>query len=171
SHMGWILRGRSMQRNAEATARYARDLLKDPFHVWLMRWHYLTTAALAVILFAVGGWHFVLWGVFLRIVFSWHMTWFVNSAAHVWGRRRFATRDDSRNLWWVGLVAFGEGWHNNHHAYQSAARHGLMWYEIDVNWYGIWVMKKLGLAKNIRLADWPKPAQNSAAFETMEEVG
>ncbi len=170
SHMGWILEGRSMQRNPEATARYAQDLLRDPFQRGLMRWHYWTTVALAAVLFAVGGWQFVLWGVFLRMVFSWHTTWFVNSAAHVWGRRRFATQDDSRNLWWVALVAFGEGWHNNHHAHQASARHGLTWYEIDINWYGILVMKKLGLAKNIRLAEWPKTEPQSSTFEAMEEV-
>lgn len=172
SHMGWILRGHSVQRNLEATARYAQDLLKDPFHVWLLRWHYLTTAALAVILFALGGWQFVLWGIFLRIVVSWHTTWFVNSAAHVWGSRRFETRDDSRNLWWVGLLAFGEGWHNNHHAHQSSARHGLTWYEIDLNWYGIWVLQKLGLATNVRLFKLnasQNPAQQPGELEPLEE--
>jgi len=170
SHMGWIMQGHSLQRNQEATARYAQDLLKDPFQRWLMRWHYLTTVALGIVLYAMGGWQFVLWGVFLRMVFAWHTTWFVNSAAHVWGSRRFETRDDSRNLWWVGLLAFGEGWHNNHHAHHSSARHGLTWYEIDVNWYGIWVMKKLGLAKDIRLTAWPKPSQKPASFEVMEEI-
>lgn len=172
SHMGWILRGHSVQRNLEATARYAQDLLKDPFQVWLLRWHYLTTAALAVILFALGGWQFVLWGIFLRIVVSWHTTWFVNSAAHVWGSRRFETRDDSRNLWWVGLLAFGEGWHNNHHAHQSSARHGLTWYEIDLNWYGIWVLQKLGLATNVRLFKLnasQTPAQQPGELEPLEE--
>jgi len=172
SHMGWILRGHSVQRNLEATARYAQDLLKDPFQVWLLRWHYLTTAALAVILFALGGWQFVLWGIFLRIVVSWHTTWFVNSAAHVWGSRRFETRDDSRNLWWVGLLAFGEGWHNNHHAHQSSARHGLTWYEIDLNWYGIWVLQKLGLATNVRLFKLnasQNPAQQPGELEPLEE--
>jgi fatty-acid desaturase len=172
SHMGWILQGHSMQRNAEATARYAQDLLKDPLHVWLLRWHYLPTAALALILFAIGGWQFVLWGIFLRIVFSWHMTWFVNSAAHVWGSRRFETRDDSRNLWWVGLLAFGEGWHNNHHAHPASARHGLTWYEFDLNWYGIWVLQKLGLAKNIRLTELSASrnlTQQSADLDALEE--
>ncbi|MDQ3009703.1 MAG: fatty acid desaturase [Acidobacteriota bacterium] len=170
SHMGWIFTGYSTQRNQEATARYAQDLLKDPFQRWLMRWHYLTTVALGFVLFTLGGWQFVLWGIFLRIVLSWHTTWFVNSAAHVWGSRRFDTRDDSRNLWWVGLLAFGEGWHNNHHAHQSSARHGLTWYEIDFNWYGIWVMKKLSLAKDLRLTDWPKTSPKSSTFEAMEEI-
>ena len=78
-----------------------------------------------------------------------HCTWLVNSATHSWGTRRFATRDLSTNSWWVALLTYGEGWHNNHHAHPVSARHGLRWYEIDMNWYGIWTLKKLGLAKNI----------------------
>jgi fatty-acid desaturase len=75
----------------------------------------------------------------------------VKSATHIWGKRRFATRDDSRNNWWVALLTFGEGWHNNHHAHPRAARHGLVWYEIDINWWGIRGMEFLGLAKAIKL--------------------
>jgi hypothetical protein len=78
-----------------------------------------------------------------------HATWFVNSATHMWGSRRFDTRDDSRNNWWVALLTGGEGWHNNHHAHPVSARHGLAWYEFDLNYYGIWIMGQLGLAKKI----------------------
>lgn len=84
------------------------------------------------------------------LMFSWQ--WLVNSATHMWGRRRFATHDDSTNNWWVALVTFGEGWHNNHHAHQTSARHGLAWYEVDLNWWGIRAMQFLGLAKSIKLA-------------------
>ena len=73
-------------------------------------------------------------------------TWLVNSATHMWGSRRFETRDDSRNTWWVALLTVGEGWHNNHHAHPISARHGLAWYEFDINYYGIWLLEKLGLA-------------------------
>jgi stearoyl-CoA desaturase (delta-9 desaturase) len=69
----------------------------------------------------------------------------------MWGTRRFSTSDDSRNNWWVALLTFGEGWHNNHHAHPTAARHGLAWYEIDINWWGIRVMQFLGLARAIKL--------------------
>lgn len=156
SHMGWIINGQSLHRETVVTGRHAADLARDPFYRWLSRWHFLTQAALAVALYAIGGWPFVFWGIFVRVVFSWHATWFVNSAAHVWGGRRFATRDDSRNLWWVAIISFGEGWHNNHHAHPASARHGLAWYEIDFNWYGIRFLQMLGLAKNIRLAELPK---------------
>jgi stearoyl-CoA desaturase (delta-9 desaturase) len=69
----------------------------------------------------------------------------------MWGSRRFATRDDSRNLWWVAVLTGGEGWHNNHHAYPVSARHGLAWYEVDINYYSIWLLGKLGLAKQINV--------------------
>ncbi len=93
------------------------------------------------------------WGVFLRVTLNLHATWLVNSATHLWGGRRFETKDDSRNTWWVALLTWGEGWHNNHHAHPSAAKHGLAWYEVDVNWWGIRTLKLLGLAKEIKLVD------------------
>ena len=151
SHMGWILNGKSLHHDTAMTARYVPDLAKDRFYLWLTHWHFLTTVAVGLLLFAVGGWPLVLWGIFVRTVFSWHATWFVNSAAHMWGSRRFETRDDSRNNWWVALISHGEGWHNNHHAHPAAARHGLAWYEIDVNWLGIRTLQLLGLAKSVRL--------------------
>lgn len=153
SHMGWIVNGQSTHSEVESMARFVPDLSKDPFLDWLSRWSFVTQIPLIAILYWAGGWPFILWGVCLRVVFSWHATCFVNSAAHVWGTRRFETRDDSRNNWWVALMTFGEGWHNNHHAFPAAARHGLSWYQIDINWYGIWLLKKLGLARKIRLAD------------------
>jgi stearoyl-CoA desaturase (delta-9 desaturase) len=151
SHMGWILNGRSLHRDTATTARYVPDLAKDRFYLWLTEWHFLSSIPLAAALYLLGGWPFVFWGIFLRVVFSWHATWFVNSAAHVWGGRRFETRDDSRNLWWVALMSHGEGWHNNHHAHPTSARHGLAWYELDVNWIGIRALEKLGLAHSIRV--------------------
>jgi stearoyl-CoA desaturase (delta-9 desaturase) len=93
----------------------------------------------------------VLWGIFLRTVFLLHCTWFVNSATHMWGSKRFATDDDSRNLWWVAWVSFGEGWHNNHHAHPQSARHGLAWYELDLNWYAIKTAQALGLIWDVKL--------------------
>jgi stearoyl-CoA desaturase (delta-9 desaturase) len=108
------------------------------------------------ILFAIGGLPFLMWGIFVRTVVGLHATWLVNSATHSWGTRRFATRDLSTNSWWVALLTFGEGWHNNHHAHPTAAQHGFTWYEIDMNWYGIWALKRLGLAwdiKRVKLAD------------------
>jgi fatty-acid desaturase len=103
---------------------------------------------------AYGAASCILWGIFLRTTLGLHATWLVNSATHLWGSRRFITRDTSTNNWWVALLTFGEGWHNNHHAHPTSARHGLRWYEVDLNWYGIWILKKLNLAKQIQRAKW-----------------
>jgi fatty-acid desaturase len=149
AHMGWILLGRSLHHDTTTLARYVPDLAKDRFHVWITKYNYVPIIALASVLFAAGGFRFVLWGIFLRTVVGLHATWLVNSATHSWGSRRFATHDHSTNSWWVALLTWGEGWHNNHHAQPVAARHGLKWYEIDFNWYGIWALKMLGLAHHV----------------------
>ncbi len=120
--------------------------------MWLTDYHWVPNVTLAVILYLVGGLPTLLWAGFFRIVFGLHATWLVNSATHMWGGRRFSTRDDSRNNWWVALISFGEGWHNNHHAHPTSARHGLAWYEFDPSWLQIKVLKALGLAKSIHVA-------------------
>jgi stearoyl-CoA desaturase (delta-9 desaturase) len=152
AHVGWILVGETKHNNTMLLGKYAPDLAKDPFYVWLNDYHWVPNVALAVLLYAVGGLPFLLWAGFFRIVFGLHATWLVNSATHMWGARRFATRDDSRNNWWVALISFGEGWHNNHHAHPTSARHGLAWYEFDPSWLQIKLLKKLGLAKSIQVA-------------------
>jgi stearoyl-CoA desaturase (delta-9 desaturase) len=138
-----------MHHDTTTLAHYVPDLAKDKFHVWITKYHYLPMVALGLLLFALGGLPFLLWGIFLRTVVGLHATWLVNSATHIWGARPFSTRDDSTNNWFVALLTFGEGWHNNHHAHPTSARHGLKWYEIDMNWYGIWVLKVIGLATQI----------------------
>ena len=152
AHVGWILIGKSMHHDTATLAHYVPDLAKDRFHVWMTKYHYVPMIVLGFALLAIGGWPFVFWGIFARTVFTLHSTWLVNSATHVWGSRRFATRDHSTNNFLVALVTFGEGWHNNHHAHPTSARHGLKWYEPDLNWYGIWVMKKLRLARQVYCA-------------------
>ena len=159
AHMGWILMGKSMHHDATTLARYVPDLAKDKFHVWITKYHYVPQIILGVVLYAIGGLPWLLWGTFFRTVFLLHATWLVNSATHSWGTRRFATRDLSTNSWWVALLTFGEGWHNNHHAHPTSAAHGFTWWEIDTNWYGIWLLQKLGLAwdiKRVKLEDIAK---------------
>src|SRR5437764_11258715 len=118
----------------------------------LNRFYYMPLVILGLSLLLLGGWPLLLWGVALRVTVGLHATWLVNSATHLWGSRRFATKDDSRNNWWVALLTWGEGWHNNHHADHVAARHGLAWYEIDINWWGIRFLQVTGLANSIKLA-------------------
>ncbi len=151
AHMGWILTGKTFHNNNTELLAYVPDLRKDKFHVWISEYHWVPMVVLGVILLALGGWKFVFWGVFLRTVLLLHSTWFVNSGTHMWGSKRFDTDDDSRNLWWVAYLSFGEGWHNNHHAHPQSARHGLAWYEFDMNWYGIKTLQALGLAWDIKL--------------------
>jgi len=152
SHMVWMMVGEAKHSNTRLMAKYAPDLAKDPFYVWLDHYHWLPNILLAVLLFAIGGFPMVLWGICLRVVVGLHATWLVNSATHMWGSRRFATHDDSRNLWWVALITFGEGWHNNHHAHPTSARHGLAWYEFDPSWLQIQLLKRFGIAKSVKVA-------------------
>jgi fatty-acid desaturase len=155
SHAGWILTGEANHSNTRKMSKYAPDVAKQKFYVWLNNYHWVPLTALAVLLLAIGGYKLVLWGVFFRVVFGLHTTWLVNSATHMWGARRFATRDDSRNNWWVALLTFGEGWHNNHHAHPTSARHGLAWYEFDPSWILIKILKVFGIARSIHVAKIP----------------
>ena len=152
SHMGWLLVGESKHSDAPEMSKYAPDLARDRFYVWLDYYHWVPMIALGILLFALGGVSFVLWGVCLRVVVGLHSTWLVNSATHMWGTRRFATRDDSRNNFLIALITSGEGWHNNHHAHPTSARHGLAWYEFDLSWIQIKILMFLGIAKSVRVA-------------------
>jgi stearoyl-CoA desaturase (delta-9 desaturase) len=155
--MLWMLPRHGSRHWSELYRRFAPDLMKDPFMRLLNRtflwWH----LGLAVILLTIGtlaaGWQtglsLVVWGMFVRLVWVLHVTWCVNSASHIWGYRNYETDDDSRNLWWVGLLAYGEGWHNNHHAHQRSARHGHRWWEFDMTYVAIWAMERCGLAWNV----------------------
>jgi fatty-acid desaturase len=110
-----------------------------------------------LLLLAFGGLPFLLWGVFFRVTMGLHATWLVNSATHLWGSRRFATKDRSRNNLWVALITFGEGWHNNHHAHPRSARHGLTWYEFDPSWITIKLLRFVGIAKSVQVAKISSP--------------
>lgn len=155
AHAGWVLMGNSLRQDVATLKRYVPDLAEDKFHVWLTKYHLVPTGILAIILFAIGGFRLVLWGTFFRTVLGLHVTWIVNSAAHIWGSRRFETRDSSTNNWLIALISFGDGWHNNHHALPVSARHGLKWYEIDLSFYTIWILKQLGLVTYIHEAQIP----------------
>jgi stearoyl-CoA desaturase (delta-9 desaturase) len=166
AHAGWILQWPAQTHDQATLQRYVPDLLKDPVQVFLSNYYYLSNILLGAGLLYFGGIGMVLWAVFLRITLGLHFTWMVNSVTHLWGTRPFETNDDSRNNFLVALVSFGEGWHNHHHAYPRAARHGLRWYQIDVNWYTITVMRWLGLARDIKLIT---PAQIAAPRQVAAE--
>lgn len=154
AHMGWILMGKSMHHDTTTLARYVPDLAKDKFHVWITKYHYVPIIVLGVILLAIGGLPFLFWGIFVRTTVGLHATWLVNSATHSWGSRRFVTRDLSTNSWWVALLTFGEGWHNNHHHFPGAARQGFRWWELDMTYYLLRAMSTCGLVWDLK----PVPA-------------
>ncbi|MBD3673839.1 MAG: fatty acid desaturase [Planctomycetaceae bacterium] len=170
SHVGWLLTKRTDHgyHRSEVIQRYAPDLMSQRFYqfvekgnVWV--WIFVTHAALFFLAGFLMGWSQTgnlvaatktgtgafLWGVVMRVVVTWHFTWSVNSLAHVWGYRNYETRDDSRNNWLVALVTWGEGWHNNHHADQRSAAHGHRWWEIDLTYTTIRILKAFGLARDI----------------------
>ncbi|MEM1253960.1 MAG: fatty acid desaturase [Cyanobacteria bacterium P01_H01_bin.21] len=149
SHMLWMLYPEAKFFDPDQYSRYAPDLAKDPVYQWLNRYFLLLQIPLGLLLYGLGGWSFVIYGVFLRAVLLWHSTWFINSVTHMWGYRTFVTEDNSRNLWWAAILTYGEGWHNNHHAYPNVARAGWQWWEIDITWWAIWLLKTLGLAKRV----------------------
>jgi fatty-acid desaturase len=163
AHAGWILFGDSNHNNTAVMSKYAPDLSADPFYRWLNTYHFMTVVVLGLMLLAIGGWPMVLWGIFMRIVFGLHATWLVNSATHMWGTRRFATRDDSKNSWWVALLTFGEGWHNNHHAHPVSARHGLAWYEFDVSWITLKLLNAVGIVRDLKVAKVRQLPEQKAA--------
>ncbi len=163
SHVGWFLTREGFRTD------WARipDLARYPELRWLDRFDTVVPLLLAVALFALGellarvapalgtdGWQLLVWGFFVSTVVLFHATFTINSLAHRFGRRRFPTRDDSRNNLWLALLTFGEGWHNNHHFFPGTARQGFHWWEIDPTWYGLRLMAALGLVHDLK----PVPA-------------
>ena len=153
AHMGWIFHEVPGGDKFENYRTYAKDLADDSFMLFLDRWYIGLQVALGLLLFLWGGWSFLIWGTFARLVFGWHCTWLVNSAAHKFGYQTYDARDESRNCWWVALLSFGEGWHNNHHAFPRSARHGLRWWEFDSNYLALAVLQTLGLVWDVRVQE------------------
>ncbi len=170
SHMGWFLVYDPAIYNLGTYDRYARDLFSDRFYKTLERprvWRFIQLAQWAAFFVAgtlVGaalegsvhgavrlGLSWLVWGVLVRTVAVWHITWSVNSVTHLWGYRTSETGDDSRNNWLVGLVSNGEGWHNNHHAEPRCAAHGQRWWELDVSYLTIRALALVGLARDVVL--------------------
>lgn len=151
AHMEWLYRTNPARLTPAERRRYAADLVADPFYRTLDHLVLPLQVTLGLLLLALGGWSWVVWGIFVRLVFTYHCTWLVNSAAHATGYRTFRTTDRSTNCWWVALLSFGEGWHNNHHAFPFSARHGLRWFELDMTWWTIRLLRAVHIARNVKL--------------------
>lgn len=157
SHILWTMADATPTQISSHHRRWIPDLMDDSDLQWCDRMflpsHIALGLCFAALGFALGGWalaaSYVVWGMFVRLTFVLHSTWFVNSASHMWGYRTYETTDDSRNNWWVALLTYGEGWHNNHHAYPRMARHGHKWWEIDMTFVAISMMEQLGLAWDV----------------------
>jgi stearoyl-CoA desaturase (delta-9 desaturase) len=152
----WMTPDITSMHNDDYVAKWAPDLQRDPVHRFLDRFHWVFPITSAVLLYWIGarffdnGMSWLVWGFFVRSITVQHATWLVNSATHVWGYRTYQTRDHSTNLWWVALLTYGEGWHNNHHAFQTSARHGFRWWEIDMTYYAIRTLEFFGLAHSVK---------------------
>jgi len=147
SHMGWIFD----QRYDRVDVETVPDLSKYPELLFLLRFEQLPTVLLAAACWAVFGWEGLVVGFFWSTVLLYHGTFFINSLAHVHGNQRYATGDDSRNNWWLAIITLGEGWHNNHHAYQRSARQGFRWWEIDITYYILKGLEQLRLVYDLGL--------------------
>jgi stearoyl-CoA desaturase (Delta-9 desaturase) len=158
SHIGWVLNGDYDATNWPAI----RDWSRYPELRWLNRLQWLPGLLLAAVCWLIDGWSGLLWGFLLSTILLFHATFAVNSFCHLWGSRRYATADASRNNLWVALLTLGEGWHNNHHHYQSSANQGFFWWEIDVSYYLIKLLGFTGLVWDIRK---PMPHMVAGASE------
>ncbi len=146
SQYGWFLCDKYQQTELEQI----RDFAIYPELRWLDRGWGVVVVAYATLLFLIGGWFWLLWGFFVSTTLLWHGTFFVNSLAHVFGRRRYGTSDDSRNSLLIALITCGEGWHNNHHHYQSTANQGFFWWEVDFTYYLLRGLAAVGVVWDLR---------------------
>jgi stearoyl-CoA desaturase (delta-9 desaturase) len=146
SHLGWIL---SDEYDGYDRHRIA-DFGRYPELRWLDRFHLVPTVIYGALIYFVGGWDAFVWGFLLSTVVLYHGTFLINSLAHIWGTRRFATPDESRNNFVLALVTLGEGWHNNHHYFMSSVRQGIRWWEVDVTYYVLRVLSWIGITRDLR---------------------
>lgn len=146
SHVGWML----CTKYDETPYERIKDFAKYPEIVWLNKNWWVPPTMLGVAVFLIGGWSMLWIGFFLSTVLLYHGTFTINSLSHVFGKRRFATTDTSRNNWFLAILTLGEGWHNNHHHWQASAAQGFYWWEVDISFYVIKLMEKLGLAWDVK---------------------
>lgn len=158
SHLTWLFVKRESPDRDLLTKKYIPELVDRPimrfFEKTFAFWLWAQGLVLMGIGWMLGGWpmaaSLVVWGMCVRMVVAYHSTWFVNSATHIWGYRNYDTRDESRNLWWVAVLSYGEGWHNNHHAHPSVAPAGHRWWEVDMTWWAIRLLQMTGMAYDVR---------------------
>lgn len=149
AHIGHLFYHKDFEDLEEQWMKYVPDMNGHRYYRLLNKYWIVLPLLTLPLLYAWGGMSFVIWGAFVRIALMLHLTWFVNSASHMWGYRTYKTDDESRNCWWVGLLAAGEGWHNNHHAMPGSAAHGHRWWELDLTYQFIRGLEFVGLATDV----------------------
>jgi sn-1 stearoyl-lipid 9-desaturase len=159
SHIGYVLYADADDYLSKAP----KFMQNERYYRFLETYGWTLQIPLGGILYLIGGWPCVMFGIFLRVVLFWHITFLVNSATHIWGYTNYQINDRSRNTWWVAILSFGEGWHNNHHAQPKCAQYGHKPWEIDSSWWVIRVLMVLGLAWDVRL-----PKDTAATVEVDE---
>nr|GMD90204.1 palmitoyl-monogalactosyldiacylglycerol delta-7 desaturase, chloroplastic-like [Ipomoea batatas] len=172
SHIGWLYDTKSADERSERPTNVA-DLENQFFYKFIYNTYIFHPIILATLLYAIGGFPYIIWGMVVRIAYMHHVTYFVNSACHQWGNRAWNTTDLSTNNWLIALLTFGEGWRNNHHAFEFSARHGLEWYQLDVTWGIVWALQAVGLATDVKLptnAQKRKMAFKNSSMETIENM-
>ena len=150
SHMQWLYKPNVDRPTPDELHRLTPDLYGDRYYRFLERSNIYWQIGMGALLLVLGGWSWVIWGMFVRVIFTIHVTGMVNSVAHNYGYQTYRTGDHSRNNGWVAMLTWGDGWHNNHHAFPASARHGLRWFEFDVTWITICALRAIGLAKDVR---------------------
>jgi len=176
AHMGWIL----CRSFGEIRVDRVKDLYKYPELRFIDRFHALPAISLGLVLYFIGsslnthypqlgtsGWQLVMWGFFLSTALVYHVTFCVNSVTHVVGNKRFKNPDESRNSWWVAMLTFGEGWHNNHHRYPHSARQGMYWWEFDLTYLILRLLEKIGLVWQLKT--YPKSIYTEASLLELEQ--
>lgn len=176
SHMIWCMVDKRVEDENETYKKYVPDLANDPGHRWIQKHHELFPLVAAAALFAIGGMPFLVWGFFVRTAAVYHGTWLVNSAGHIFGYQNHKTGEDSKNNFILAVLAFGDGWHNNHHAFQTWAKHGHhRWWEVDPSYYFIKTLELFGLAWDVRGSGRrspvlpPAPAMPNAPVQSPDE--
>jgi len=167
----WMTPDITSDHTPEYYRRWAPDLYKDPVLRVIDKYFILCPILMFAALYAIGGMPWLVWGGFVSTVLVLHTTWLVNSATHIWGYRSHETRDRSTNLWWVALLTYGEGWHNNHHAFQTSARHGLRWWEIDPTYIAIRCLSLVGITYAVKLPKTTKLQANKSASAKVSTTG
>jgi stearoyl-CoA desaturase (delta-9 desaturase) len=146
SHLGWILSDEYNEYDPKRIADFSRYAELN----WLDTFHLVPTVVYGAAVFFLGGWSAFVWGFVVSTVLLYHGTFLINSLSHIWGTRRFATPDESRNNFVLAVMTMGEGWHNNHHHYMSSARQGIRWWELDLTYYLLRMLSWVGVARDLR---------------------